>query len=141
VHQWSKRFGGTLSDRAEAIAVDVSGNSCITGYFNGTVDFGGGALTSAGGTDVFLLRLDLYGAHWGSQRFGDTGTDVGYSTAFDDFSGYCVTGVFNGTVNFGGGALTSAGGSDIFVAGTVTAWRTCGASSSAAPVPTPCAGS
>ena len=31
-----------------------SGNVLVTGYFKGTVDFGGGVLTSAGSHDIFL---------------------------------------------------------------------------------------
>jgi hypothetical protein len=39
------------------VAVDASGNVYITGNFYYTVDFGGGPFTSAGSTDVFLLKI------------------------------------------------------------------------------------
>jgi hypothetical protein len=37
--------------------VDSSGNVLATGFFEGTVNFGGGNLTSAGSGDIFLLKL------------------------------------------------------------------------------------
>jgi hypothetical protein len=40
-----------------AVAVDSDGYVVVTGSFEGTVDFGNGPLTSAGETDIFLLRL------------------------------------------------------------------------------------
>jgi hypothetical protein len=54
---WSKRFGGASSDQALGVAVEGNGSVAVTGVFSGTVDFGGGPLTSAGGSDIFLLRL------------------------------------------------------------------------------------
>jgi uncharacterized protein with PIN domain len=116
-HLWSKRFGGTESDSGLAIAADGSGNVLVTGEFMGTVDFGGGVLTSAGLYDIFVAKLSgANGAHLWSQRFGDTNYDLGYGLAADGSGNVLVTGFFQGTVNFGGGALTSAGLSDIFVA-------------------------
>jgi hypothetical protein len=40
-HMWSKRYGGPLADRGHAIAMRSMGELYITGYFAGTVDFGG----------------------------------------------------------------------------------------------------
>ena len=58
---WATCFGGTLSDNANSIALDVSGNILSTGYFNGTADFdpSGGIfnLTSAGSYDIFLSKM------------------------------------------------------------------------------------
>ena len=98
------------------IAVGGADNVLVTGFFQGTVDFGGGALSSAGNSDVFLAKYDAAGAHLWSQRFGDTGVDVGRAIAVDGAGNVLVTGILRGTVDFGGGPLTSAGLSDIFVA-------------------------
>ena len=58
-------FGGAGTDWGFSIAVDSSGNVYTTGYFQGTVDFDPGAgtsnLTSAGLTDVFVLKLTSSG--------------------------------------------------------------------------------
>jgi hypothetical protein len=116
VHDWSRRFGDVDNQNAHGAAVDVLGNSIVTGYFAGTVDFGGDALTSAGGTDIFVARFYPDGTHRGSRRFGDGGDQYAYSAAVDDVGYVIVTGYFADTVDFGGDTLTSAGGTDIFVA-------------------------
>ncbi len=115
VHQWSQRFGGTLNDYGLSVAVDGSG-VLVTGSFEGTVNFGGSDLTSAGGSDIFVAKYNAAGVHQWSQRFGNTGSDVGYSVAVDGSGNVLVTGHFNGTVNFGGSDLASMGSRDIFVA-------------------------
>jgi hypothetical protein len=54
------------------VAVDGAGNVLLTGDFDGTVDFGGGPLTSAGSDDIFVAKLDAQGNHLWSKRFGDS---------------------------------------------------------------------
>jgi hypothetical protein len=115
-HLWSQRFGNSLDDYGYWAAVDGSGNVFVTGKFIGTVDFGGGNLTGAGNYEIFLAKYDAAGVHQWSQRFGSTGADIGYSVAADGLGNVVVTGHFNGTVDFGGGNLISAGGYDIFLA-------------------------
>jgi hypothetical protein len=116
VHLWSKRFGGTEYDGALSLAVDGSENASVTGYFGGTVDFGGGDLESAGGNDIFLAKYGSGGAHLWSQRFGDGTHDNGASVTTDGSRNVLVAGRFQGTVDFGGGDLESAGETDIFLA-------------------------
>jgi chitodextrinase len=116
---WSKRFGATGSDVGFGIGADTSGNVLVTGQFQGTVDFGGGGLISAGGTDIFIAKYSSSGAHLWSKRFGGTGNEVGYGIAVEGNGDMAVTGYFGyfgSAVDFGGGPLTSAGGPDIFVA-------------------------
>jgi hypothetical protein len=117
---WARRFGGASAETAAGITVDASGNPVVTGSFHGTVDFGGGPLASAGGADVFLLKLDGAGSHVWSKRFGNASgamTDqAGTAVAATAASDVIVGGGFFGTVDFGTGPLASAGGSDIFVA-------------------------
>jgi len=115
-HVWSKRFGDTSEDRGSSVATDASNNVLFTGFFNGTVDFGGGPLTSAGLDDIYIAKFAADGSHLWSKRFGDTlPVDFGLSVAVDASGNVLVTGVFGGTVDFGGGPLTSAGSGDIFV--------------------------
>ncbi len=117
-HLWSQRFGDTGFDSGYAIAVDGARNVLVTGWFQGTVDFGGGPLTNAGGFDsfdIFVAKYDAAGAHLWSQSFGDTDSDRGSAIAVDADDNVLVTGRFQGTVDFGGGPLTSAGSTDIFV--------------------------
>ncbi len=116
VHQWSQRFGGTSSELGTAVVVDASGNVIVVGLFAGTVDLGGGNLVSAGSLDIFIAKYNSAGVHQWSQRFGDTGQDVVQSVDVDASGNVVMAGTFNGTVDFGGGNLISAGFEDIFVA-------------------------
>jgi len=113
--QWVNTYGGSAFDVGMDITVDSSGNSYITGYFEGTVDFGGGSVTSAGAADIFILKLNSSGTFQWVNIFGGTSTDVGQGIAVDSSGNSYITGSFLGTVDFGGGNVTSAGSDDIFV--------------------------
>lgn len=114
-HVFSKRFGGTSDQSITGVAVDGGGNVVITGSFAGSVDFGGGTLTSAGGLDAFVARFDALGNHLWSRTFGDASAQAGNGVAVDGSGDVFLTGYFEGTVSFGGGALASAGTQDVFV--------------------------
>jgi hypothetical protein len=115
-HVWSRGIGSTGNDVAYGIAVDGSGNVLVGGHFQGTVDFGGGSLTGTGGLDIFVAKYSPTGAHVWSRGIGSTGNDVAYGIAVDGSGNVIVTGVFQGSMDFGSVVLTSAGGSDIFLA-------------------------
>jgi hypothetical protein len=125
--QWAKRAGGTGSDEGYAIGVDGSGNSYVSGYFEGSATFGAGeanqtTLTAAGsGFDIFVAKYNSSGAVQWAKRAGGTDLELGYGIAVDGSGNSYVTGYFDGSATFGAGeanqtTLTSAGGLDIFVA-------------------------
>src|SRR5689334_22144899 len=80
---WSKRFGDVSADSPQGLSVDGSGNVLYSGNFQGTVDFGGGGLTSAGAEDMFIAKFAPDGTHIWSKRFGSTGTDRARSVVAD----------------------------------------------------------
>ena len=116
VHQWSQRFGSFNFDAGYSVAVDASSNVLLTGYFFGTVNFGGANLVSAGGNDIFLAKYSSLGVHQWSKRYGALSADGGTSIAVNASSEVFLAGIFVGTADFGGGNLVSAGGQDIVVA-------------------------
>jgi len=69
-------MGGTNSEYGSSIVVDSSGNIYITGDFWGTADFDPSPaivdLISAGGADIFVLKLDHNGNLIWAKRWGDT---------------------------------------------------------------------
>jgi hypothetical protein len=112
---WSQRFGDAPAQLSQSVATDASGNVYLTGAFDGSVDFGGGGLSTAGSSDMFLVKFNSAGGHQWSQRFGDVASQKGNSVATDASGNVYVTGYFMGTINFGGANLVSAGSNDIFL--------------------------
>jgi hypothetical protein len=109
-HVWSKSMGSTSSDQGAGVAVDGGGNAVITGYFIGTVDFGGGPLTAGSGLTTFVAKYaSANGAYQSSKAFPGTNSNRGNGVAVDGNGNVGVAGFFGGTVDFGQGALTSAG--------------------------------
>jgi hypothetical protein len=116
-HLWSKSFGNAASAQAaEAVAVDSSGDIVVTGSFTGAIDFGGGPLTSAGPSDIFIAKLTASGAHAWSKRFGASDMHSGLALGVDGAGGVVLAGGFWGSLDLGGTVLASAGDLDIFVA-------------------------
>ena len=67
VHSWSMGFGDYDRKEVRGIAVDGWGNVIITGPSSGTVDFGGGPLTSEGFADCYIAKFSSGGEHlWSS---------------------------------------------------------------------------
>jgi hypothetical protein len=116
---WSKHFGGTVAsvDSALALAIkeDHTGSAVVVGKFFGSVNFGGGSLTSAGNEDIFVMKSDSSGNFQWARRCGSIGTDIATGVAIDSANNIVVVGYFGNTVDFGGTSLTSAGSWDIFV--------------------------
>ncbi len=114
---WAKKIGGTLSDQGKSITLDTNGNVYITGSFEGTADFNPGAgtfnLTSAGGWDIFILKLDTSGNFMWAKNMGGTNHAIGFSITLDNSGNIYTTGYFRGTADFDPGAgtfnLTSVG--------------------------------
>ncbi|MDH5474948.1 MAG: SBBP repeat-containing protein, partial [Cyclobacteriaceae bacterium] len=105
------------------ITSDASSNVYVTGYFSGSVDFNPGTgtstLTSAGGTDIFIVKLNSSGTFVWAKRMGAASDDIGYGIAVDASGNVFTTGSFRNTADFDPGAgtvnLSSNGLDDIFI--------------------------
>jgi hypothetical protein len=171
---WAKSVGGKFGDGVFGVAVDASDNIYIGGYFAGSIDFGGGTLTTNRDSSVFVLKLDPDGGFGWARKidgsglagpaarimpgaivtdgnsvivannyidsitvdattltsagdfdmfalkmlastgdtlwiksFGGTKADLAISLAFDKSGNTVITGVFYGTIDFGGGPFSS----------------------------------
>ncbi|WP_437876759.1 hypothetical protein [Sorangium sp. So ce513] len=109
---WARGFGGPGIDSASSIASDAAGNYYVIGSFEGTVDFGAGPLTSAGGEDIFLLKLDPSGTLIWSKRFGTVHREVGDAVTVDGNGDVLLAGRYDGDLwdlptglDFGGCSL------------------------------------
>ncbi len=113
---WAKVFGDGSSDQVEGLAVDASDNIILVGYFQGSIEFGGTKITSAGYWDAYVARLAPAGNHLWSKGLGGTGKDRAFAVVADSKGDVVVTGDFTGKTNFGGGVLTGYGAGDVFLA-------------------------
>ena len=120
---WAKGMGGPSDDYSYALTVDLSGNVYSTGSFKITADFDPGAgtfnLSSFGGDDIFISKLDASGNFVWAKNIGGTLPDQGFSIAIDALGNIYTTGAFRGTADFDPNAgtfnLTAAAGADIFI--------------------------
>ena len=121
-YTWAKRMGGSDADMSTALT--LVGNDIVTvGTFSATADFNPGSgtanLTSAGGRDVFVSRLDTNGAYVWAKRIGGTGFDTANDVQLAG-TGVIIAGEFEGTVDFNPSSAVSnrisAGQADAFVA-------------------------
>jgi hypothetical protein len=112
---WSKSWGGITNDDGRSIVYDANGNLVITGGFSSSVDFGGGAVTSKGGSDAFVMKLNASHTLAWVQTFGGTSTDEAVTATVDTAGELLVGGLFESTMSVGSQTLTSAGDKDVFV--------------------------
>ncbi|MBU6409511.1 MAG: SBBP repeat-containing protein, partial [Verrucomicrobia bacterium] len=119
---WSERVASATSwPQSEpniGLALDTNDNCYVTGYFDGTNDFGGVTLTnqSAGGSDIFVAKYNSAGALQWAQRAGGTAINYGRGIGVDTNGSIYVTGGFQGPANFGGINLPAASGEEFFLA-------------------------
>ncbi|MBA3455691.1 MAG: hypothetical protein H0T42_21530 [Deltaproteobacteria bacterium] len=55
---WTRVFGSPGHDEMQSVVLDDRGRIFATGVFSDTISFGGPSLTSEGGLDTFLIRID-----------------------------------------------------------------------------------
>ena len=115
-HVNSLHIGGTGDDYGFGVDVDADGNVMIGGRFGDTIEIGGEQLSSAGGQDIYLAKLDAGFMPLWSLSFGGTGTDELHDLRVQASGNLVLLGAMSETVDFGGGDLIAEGGRDIFVA-------------------------
>lgn len=102
---WVKNIGASsASVDGNCVALDTSENIYVAGNYDGTSDFNPGSSTnllhSAGGTDVFILKLDNNGNYIWSKKMGGTGMDRSSELIVDKSKNIYTTGFFEYTVDF-----------------------------------------
>jgi hypothetical protein len=122
---WAKRLGGSGTGTGRAISVDADGNVYSGGAFSGLVDFDPGpgvnTINSAGGTDVFISKLNASGNFIWARHMGGIYSDYCSSIALDATGNVYSTGGFQFTADFDPGPSSytfeaaGAGANDIFI--------------------------
>ncbi|MBL0018430.1 MAG: gliding motility-associated C-terminal domain-containing protein [Bacteroidetes bacterium] len=118
---WATALGSANSMAGFGIDVDASGNSYVTGYFEGTADFGNGiVLSGAGQRDIFVVKYDPMGVAVWAKAGGMDQTDFGQEIILDGLGGVYVTGAFTDSLRLSSGMgsliVYSAGERDVFLA-------------------------
>lgn len=108
---WGHSFEGTefqygYSKRFD-VATDRFGNVFVAGDFKGTVNLGGEPLESQGQGDILVAKFDILGNLLWSKRFGDSEDQIFSGLTVDHDGNVILTGVFDGTLDFGAFALTA----------------------------------
>ena len=111
---WATRLGGTGDDVASAVTVDGTGNVFVAGTFENSIAVAGTTLTSAGTTDMLLVRLNSQGVPQWGVRAGGPSNDIQPAITLDDAGFIWMGGSFQGTATVTGtsNTLVSAGGFD-----------------------------
>jgi gliding motility-associated-like protein len=119
---WATGISGVASVSSDGIAVDASGNTYVTGYFEGSADFGNGILLNGavGQTDIYVAKFDALGTAIWAVKGGMSQNDYSREIALDGLGGVYVTGSFTDslrlTMSMGSTIVYSAGELDVFLA-------------------------
>ena len=121
---WVVPIGGSGNDSGEDLGMHPLSptNVWATGTFRGTAAFGGGVITSVGGSpDAYVAGFNaITGGLWGTWSVGGPGNDAGYGIDLARPNNPCITGHFQGTADFDpSGAvstLSAFGALDAYVA-------------------------
>ena len=119
----AKQLGGSGLDNGWSLALDDVDNIYIAGNFSGTADFDPGIaffnLTSNGGSNVFVSKLDSAGNFIWAKNFSGNFNDESRTVVLDEIGNVYCTGKFSGTVDFDPGFdvfnLISYGSDDVFI--------------------------
>ncbi len=122
---WARAFGGSDIELIAGLA-PLDDGVVVNGAFQGTLDLdghGNAEVSSAGGADIFVARLDLNGANLWDQHVGDTQDQWPRASVVDPLGHVYQAGRFTGSVDFdpevddpdGNDILEASGPSDGFV--------------------------
>lgn len=119
---WFKIAGGQATDSISQLLIDGSGNPVVGGLMitPSAVGFNGTAVTTRGGNDVFVAKLN---SSDGSQTWlnltGSAGNDTLVNLALDSSGNAIAYGVESATtplLDFAGSTVTGFGGNDVYLA-------------------------
>ena len=111
---WAKSFGGSLGELIVGLDFDSNNNVLMTGSYNASVDFDPGPgnflLTSLGGVDTYVLKLDVSGNFLWAVSFGaapsNNQQDAVSAICLDSLNNVYVAGSFYDPLDFDPGAAT-----------------------------------
>ncbi|APR75624.1 Hypothetical protein A7982_00970 [Minicystis rosea] len=108
--RWKKVFHKSNIGLGFSVAVDAHGDIAVAGPFEDPLSFGGPTLTSLGGDDIFVVKLDADGNHLWSRQFGTPAQDFGGSVTIGPSGELLVTAEVQDALDLGKGPIPGAPG-------------------------------
>jgi hypothetical protein len=110
------KFGDGSDQQGIQGAGDDAGNVVLVGRFDGTLNFGNGPIQSSAATDIFVAKLNralesVWGLHFSAAAARPT-----LAVAAAPNRTVLMAASFSGTIDVGGGTLSSAGMDDFVIA-------------------------
>ncbi|MEJ2290610.1 MAG: SBBP repeat-containing protein [Deinococcales bacterium] len=105
---WTRQLGTSLDDYSGGITTDAAGNTTVVGDTAGIFP----GQTSAGGTDIVLVKYDPNGNQLWTRQFGSAGNDIAGDVTTDAAGNTILVGFTYGELP----GQTGAGGTDIILA-------------------------
>ena len=116
---WANSYGSTKYDVVHSIGADSENNIVVTGFFQGSINFGKGVgkLKSQGKSDIFIAKFNSDGNYLWAQSYGGSQSDYGRGLVLDKQNNIYLTGYFQKEITFGetSNMLISKEGYDIYL--------------------------
>jgi hypothetical protein len=113
---WVRGFDGVLVE-ADGLATTPEGHVVIGQSLVWSGTFGDVELSAVDDHDALMFELDADGAVVDARQFGDAELQRSYGFVIGPTGSRALLGVTWGAVDFGGGAVSSPGANDVFLAG------------------------
>jgi hypothetical protein len=119
--EWANNYGGEEYDVGHNVGVDTHNNIILTGFFQGTINFGEDTpeINSQGKSDIFVAKFEPnYGKCLWARQYGGTLSDYGRGLVLDENNDIYLTGCFQKEITFGysNDVLKSEDGYDVYIA-------------------------
>jgi len=113
---WAINAGGNDWDMGTAITIESTNSIYVSGNFSETGYFSPYSITSFGGLDIFVAKIDSHGSWLWVAQAGGNGNDNCTAIANDSTGNCFVTGDFRGISTFGSYTISSNENTDVYVA-------------------------
>lgn len=113
---WKNILKSTETVTVNGITIDSLDNIYIYGHFSGSLSYQTYNVTSFGGEDIFILKLNKNGQLLLSRRFGGSADNYLYNLKISPSNTLYFCGSFYGSMPFAAQNRVSSGGSDGYIA-------------------------
>jgi len=109
---WTRHYGDDQYQGEAEMAVGANGHIAVAGFNEGTIDFGGGGVTTSGGGDIFVAEISPWGNEVWARGFGSVDYDIITGIAVATDGDVLAAGYSYGDIDFGDGSITPNGDGD-----------------------------